>query len=386
MWLGQHCAYAQIDSGLSAVLCAPVLQLTKYCLVLCICCFQVKRAEPGSYKPDLMRDSFTDYMREAPTVAAGVAVAKAAQEAGLQNAAAVTLAQGDVAGGRIYQPDSAGTRDRYGSMSSGRTSSPSSMQPPSNVPYPTAAPGNLIDIDSDMPSVGRGAVAMPAGQPPLPYVNSLAYPMNSQPVWGAAAPGAANRLSGGLGSAGIGGSGLLSGGLTEVDSLALTSSLGLVSSLPQPHGGVAIGEVAGQAGIQQQLGLLQPQDPAGRIGRGLGGMDPAYSANSGSLLLGTVHSRDHHGEDEFRDVEEGASTPTSSCHDSVFSRATSRIGQPAAGSTTASSSSWRGRVVGAVPGLNPALSGALSGALSRSSWSSALSTDQLMSSQPSAQL
>lgn len=333
-----------------------------------------------------MRDSFTDYMREAPAVAAGVAVAKAAQEAGLQNAAAITLAQGDVAGARAYS-HAVDDQQQYEPQSSDRrAASTAGGWPPLPVP-----PGNLIDIDlqNDATTANRPPASRALGpqQPSLPYVNSLAYPMHSQPLWGAAPTGARanNRISGGLGSAGISGSGFFSGGLTEVDSLALTSSLGLVSSIPQPHGSLALGDP--QASVQQQLGLLYPSQQGRRSSRGLPAMDPAYSANSGSLLLAGHPSGEQQEHDDFRDVEEGANTPTSSCHDSVFSRATSgvRMAPPAVPGSVSSGSSWRGRG-GPGVALNPALSGALSGALSRSSWSSAMSTDQLMSSQPSAHL
>lgn len=45
---------------------------------------KIKRAEPGEYKPDLMRDSFTDYLHR-PAFRAGVAIAQANMAAGAQD-------------------------------------------------------------------------------------------------------------------------------------------------------------------------------------------------------------------------------------------------------------------------------------------------------------
>jgi hypothetical protein len=449
---------------------------------------KVKRAEPGQYKPDLMRDSFTDYMRSAPQqFENGVALAKAAMAAGSLDAA---VAAGDVAGARQAGPGSmqlaltanaaqggwynypqqpqqqqqqqvlggvlAGGAASAGVGRPGRFSAP---QLPPLPPFNTmsmqqqqhgagAAAGashtsDLIDLQTD---VVRGpGVASPLQQQLThqgPYgMPSVGYATGHGAVWGAAvgagAGAASHRISGGGLSAGLSG-GLLSGGLSgEVDlidtgaSLALTSSLGLVSSLPQ-HSSMPIGVADAQQfvlqGQQQQaaaaddvvLGLPGPSSAAaGRRSSGGRGFSIASAgttvegANSGQLLLGGRGSGD---------IEDGASTPTSSCcHDSVCtfrhgpgssmgSGSIARGPNAAPPLSTTSSVSWRsgvnvagssssrqvgsgvggGRAVSGSgtaagqAGLGSALSGALSGALSRSSWSSAISTDMLMSSQHSA--
>ena len=62
---------------------------------------KVKRAEPGKQRPDLMRDSFTDYMRNAPEqFANGVALARAAAAAGPGGANLIDLGDGMIAGAR----------------------------------------------------------------------------------------------------------------------------------------------------------------------------------------------------------------------------------------------------------------------------------------------
>jgi hypothetical protein len=450
---------------------------------------KVKRAEPGQYKPDLMRDSFTDYMRSAPQqFENGVALAKAAMAAGSLDAA---VAANDVAGARqVAGPGSmqlaltanaAGTaaagwynypqqpQQQQGLASStagytaaaagvGRPGRHSAPQLPPLPPFNSmqlagtaAAAGNsattdLIDLQTD---VVRGPISpSPLQQQPTqqqgPYgMHSVGYTAAPGAVWGAAVGGgagaASHRLSGGGLSAGLSG-GLLSGGLSgEVDlidtgaSLALTSSLGLVSSLPQ-HSSMQIGVADAQQFVQQQqhaataaddvvLGLPGPASMAAAAARrssggargfsiasSAGGAAPVENTNSGSLLLGGRGSGD---------VEDGASTPTSSCcHDSVCTfrhgpgssigsgsvvgRGGLAVGPPL---STTSSTSWRsgtggsssrqgggvggGRAASASGaagqgGLGSALSGALSGALSRSSWSSAISTDMLMSTQHSA--
>jgi hypothetical protein len=443
---------------------------------------KVKRAEPGQYKPDLMRDSFTDYMRSAPQqFENGVALAKAAMAAGSLDAA---VAANDVAGARQAGPGSmqlaltanaasAGAaagwyqypqqpqqqqQQQPGSAMAaagmgrpGRFSAPQLPPLPPlgsiGMPHAGAAAGNnggattdLIDLQTD---VVRGPSLLqqtPTHQGPY-GMHSVGYAGGPGAVWGAAvgagAGAASHRISGGGLSAGLSG-GLLSGGLSgEVDlidtgaSLALTSSLGLVSSLPQ-HTSMPIGVADAQQfvlqGQQQQqaaaagaddvvLGLPGPSSmaaaaAAGRRSSGGRGFSIApagttvEAANSGSLLLGGRGSGD---------VEDGASTPTSSCcHDSVCtfrhgpgssigSGSIARGSNVAPPLSTTSSMSWRsgaggssrqggvggGRAASASgtagqAGLGSALSGALSGALSRSSWSSAMSTDMLMSSQHSA--
>ncbi|WIA43174.1 hypothetical protein OEZ86_009685 [Tetradesmus obliquus] len=451
---------------------------------------KVKRAEPGQYKPDLMRDSFTDYMRSAPQqFENGVALAKAAMAAGSLDAA---VAANDVAGARSMQlsamaadgasdarwyqyPQQPQQQQQQQVGRPGRFSAPQlpPLPPLGSVGMPSyqagaaAAAGNnaattsdLIDLQTDVVRNVPNPLQQQQqrAQQGLYGVPSMGYnPAGPGAVWGAAvgagnagALGAASRhhrISGGGLSGGLSG-GLLSGGLSgEVDlidtgaSLALTSSLGLVSSLPQ-HASMPIGVADAQQfvlqGQQQQqddavvLGLPGPGSMAvaaapGRrsSGGGARGFSIAGSvhltsgaasavgvgaAHSGSLLLGNRGSGD---------VEDGgASTPTSSCcHDSVCTfrhGPGSSIGSgsiargpnaaPHAALSTTSSTCWRSgaggsssRVGGgraasasgtqggaAAGGLGSALSGALSGALSRSSWSSAMSTDMLMSSQHSA--
>jgi hypothetical protein len=457
---------------------------------------KVKRAEPGQYKPDLMRDSFTDYMRSAPQqFENGVALAKAAMAAGSLDAA---VAAGDVAGARQAGPGSmqlaltanaaqggwynypqqpqqqqlaggvlaGGVAAAAGVGRPGRFSAPQLPPlPPFNslgmqqqqhgagaVAGATSNTSDLIDLQTDVVR-GPGAAVSPLQQQPThqgPYgMPCVGYAVGGGhgAVWGAAVGAgggaASHRISGGGLSAGLSG-GLLSGGLSgEVDlidtgaSLALTSSLGLVSSLPQ-HSSMQIGVADAQQFVlqgQQQaaaaasaaagtddvvLGLPGPASvAAGRRSSGGRGFSIASAgttveaANSGSLLLGGRGSGD---------IEDGASTPTSSCcHDSVctfrhgpgssvgsaigVARGPNASGVVAPPLSTTSSVSWRsgpgssssrpggvggGRAASASgtaagqAGLGSTLSGALSGALSRSSWSSAISTDMLMSSQHSA--
>jgi hypothetical protein len=62
---------------------------------------KAKRAEPGKQRPDLMRDSFTDYMRNAPEqFANGVALARAAAAAGPGGTNLIDLGDGVIAGAR----------------------------------------------------------------------------------------------------------------------------------------------------------------------------------------------------------------------------------------------------------------------------------------------
>ncbi|KAF8066288.1 NDB1 [Scenedesmus sp. PABB004] len=388
---------------------------------------KVKRAEPGSYKPDLMRDSFTDYMRAAPQqFTAGVALARAAQAAGGLDAA---LAAGDVAGGHALgggggggahgQPPAAAAAHAppAGGLGLGMGAPLAAPRGPGGLgvprvsgslpPLPPGAhagggagggPSDLIDLQ------GGGAAQQQQQhhlhQPHAPA--GLPYGAGGG-LWGAAGGGGGGRLSGGGLSAGLSG-GLLSGGLSgEVDlldtgaSLALTSSLGLVSSLPQhaslqPDMAALLGAAAGAAAPLQaphagggELRLGLPRGGGGRLGAPGAAAD---GGGSGALLLGSRASGD---------IEDGASTPTSSCcHDSVCTfrhGAGSSVGSgPARPGPGSAAGSWRGgprppsaaRGGASASGLAGALSGAHSGALSRSSWSSALSTDMLMSSQHSA--
>ncbi|KAF6254471.1 hypothetical protein COO60DRAFT_1703315 [Scenedesmus sp. NREL 46B-D3] len=443
---------------------------------------KVRRAEPGQYKPDLMRDSFTDYMRSAPQqFENGVALAKAAMAAGSLDAA---VAAGDVAGARQAGPGSmqlaltataasAGASGGWynypqqpqsqqqqqqqqagGATAASGTGRPARWSAPQLPPLPPAGSvgvqhggaaagasntSDLIDLQTDVVRV-PSALQQQLTHQAAYGVPGVGYAAGSGAVWGAAAgagsAAASHRMSGGALSAGLSG-GLLSGGLSgDVDlidtgaSLALTSSLGLVSSLPQ-HSSMPVGVADAQQFVlqgQQQraaaagagagdvlLGLLGTASSAAAAagrrsggGRGFGGASAGAAieaAHSGSLLLGGRGSGD---------IEDGASTPTSSCcHDSVCTfrhGPGSSVGSgsvargPAAAPplSTTSSTSWRGAAAGGrqggfgggraasasgtagQAGLGTALSGALSGALSRSSWSSAMSTDMLMSTQHSA--
>ncbi|GBF94503.1 hypothetical protein Rsub_07037 [Raphidocelis subcapitata] len=67
---------------------------------------KIKRAEPGEYKPDLMRDSFTDYLAR-PAFRAGVAIASA-------NIAAGPGGAGGAAGGATYENPLVALRDEVG--------------------------------------------------------------------------------------------------------------------------------------------------------------------------------------------------------------------------------------------------------------------------------
>jgi hypothetical protein len=398
---------------------------------------KVKRAEPGSYKPDLMRDSFTDYMRSAPQqFENGVAIAKAAMAAGSLDVGVVVA---DVAGGRSMEPATtfghaqAVPSPMAGGYRSGVSGSDGLPPPPAagySVQQQPAAPqitggftvgsGNhLIELQAAdgniVTSVPLPAAAASSGN------GMMLYQQPSSEVWGAAGAASASGLSGGgVLSGGVSGS-LLSGGLSgQVDlidtgaSLALTSSLGLVSSLPH-HNSVAMSHASGAT---SHTGLGAGTTDVGGARVGFVGYDMNPLGFGGvQLPLGPRESQE---------PEETPTTPTSSCcHDSVCTfrqgpgssvgagsstgmvSSSSRVGSSSngwrAGSGSSSSSryprpgSYSGSAAAAPAGVasagNPArggvggsLSGALSGGLSRSSWSSAVSTDMLITQQSSAVL
>lgn len=404
---------------------------------------KVKRAEPGSYKPDLMRDSFTDYMRAAPQqFNNGVAIAKAAMATGdLDTAVAVA----DVAGGRQLSPrqQQAGVAP-YGGP--GRTPSPGSdgswglaVGPAGSVPRSQGS-SDLIDLSqSDAsghngtlnshgePLAGGYSSSMGSQQQLLGNSAGMAPAAAPSAVWGSAVAGVG--LAGspelvsprGLGfgqGAGAAGRPPLHGDMSVpvnlLDanaSLALASSINLVSSLPH-HSSLPIGLVSGHQqqqhmGMQQdvQLGLMGPLAAVGagaaRVTFGapsglarIGGSSSAYGnrsgnfehVNSGSLLLPVASRRPA--------SEDGCTTPTSSCcHDSVCTfgpgpgSVVSAAGSAGSGRPNGlrPQGSQRGQV-GAAGGRAGAsgLTAAPSVPLSRSSWSSAMSTDLLMSTQNSS--
>lgn len=416
---------------------------------------KVKRAEPGEYKPDLMRDSFTDYMRAAPQqFNNGVAIAKAAMATGdLDTAVAVA----DVAGGRqlsaMQQQQHAGVpASPYGP---GRTPSPGSegswglaVGPAGSVPRSQGS-SDLIDL-SQSDASGHGALNSPAERSGPAYGSAASLQQQrgagvaaggSPPrvpglVWGSAAAAAGVGLAnsqqlvsprgpGGFGQPSpTGGRPPLHGDMSVpmnlLDanaSIALTSSINLVSSLPH-HSSLPVGFVTGdqQLGMQQEgagqlnpfaqqgistAGLAGPGRVIFGAGGGLGrisGSSSAYgnrsgnfdNAHSGSLLL-PVTSRGV----GAAPSEDGCITPTDSCcHDSVctFGQGPGSV-VSAAGSSGARpggglrpQGSQRG--VPASRGSGAAGAGGLTAApsvpLSRSSWSSAISTDFLMSTQASS--
>lgn len=410
-----------------------------------------KRAEPGSYKPDLMRDSFTDYMRAAPQqFNNGVAIAKAAMATGdLDSAVAVA----DVAGGRqlvsVQQQSGAAGAAMY---STGRSGSPDSESswglgvPTGTVPNsqcstdlidlsPSDASNHHSSMSSGQPDQGYSSgsqlqqVEMAAtGMAPSAPAAGAAAAATPGSVWGSAAAAAGMGLAGspglvsprGLGfNGGLGGRPPLHGDLSVpvnlLDanaSIALTSSINLVSSLPQ-HSSLPIGLMPEQSHQQDgHMGLSAAAAPGaartnfgavntlGRVSSSslaasayAGRSSPFDQGHSGSLLL-PVTSRGAPAS------EDGNTTPTSSCcHDSVCTfglgpgsvAGSSSGARPASGLRSHSSHRSGGAVGGpgargvagstAGPG---SLSGAPSVPLSRSSWSSAMSTDLLMSTQHSS--
>lgn len=414
-----------------------------------------KRAEPGSYKPDLMRDSFTDYMRAAPQqFSNGVAIAKAAMATGgLDTAVAVA----DVAGGRqLESPRSEGPQQQqqppYGSRSLGRTPSPGSdgswglaVGPAGSVPRSQGS-SDLMDLGQSDAS-GHNSNSLHGEQPDLaPYSSSLsggpagggsAGPGGAA-VWGSAAAGVGLAGSPGLVSPrgfGFGGQpqqgaaagrpplhGDMSVPVNLLDanaSIALASSINLVSSLPH-HSSLPIpglmsdGQQQQQMGLLQrdvQMGLMQQQQPAAGAARAnfgapsslariSGNSSTVYAgrsgstfdnAHSGSLLLPAAASQGVAGP-AAAGSEDGCTTPTSSCcHDSVC---TFGPGPGSVVSAAGSAGSGRPSGVGVRPaqaagqrgqaGVVSGLAAAPSVPLSRSSWSSAISTDLLMSTQHSS--
>jgi hypothetical protein len=404
-----------------------------------------KRAEPGQYKPDLMRDSFTDYMRAAPQqFNNGVAIAKAAMATGdLDTAVAVA----DVAGGRQLSPQQQqqGAPSPYGP---GKTPSPGSegswglaVGPAGSAPRSQGS-SDLIDLSHSDASGHNGSLSSPGGQSAGTYSSSMGSqqqhmgssavgPAAPSTVWGSAAAGVGLAGSPGLVSPRGFGPGQTPGftgrpplhgdmsvpvNLLDANaSIALTSSINLVSSLPH-HSSVPVGLVSDhqrQMGLQQdvQMGYLGQSAAAAGAGASpsrvtfgapsslarinshssafAGRSSDFENANSGSLLL-PVTSRGVAASDD------GCVTPNSSCyHDSVCTfgpgpasvvsaagssgsrRHTSTDLRPQ-GSHRAGQAAAGGRVGAG------SLSNAPSVPLSRSSWSSAISTDLLMSTQHSS--
>jgi hypothetical protein len=424
-----------------------------------------KRAEPGSYKPDLMRDSFTDYMRAAPQqFHNGVAIAKAAMATGgLDTAVAVA----DVAGARQLSPREGGPQHQQQQQAAysnsqhhgpGRTPSPGSdgswglsVGPAGSVPRSQGS-SDLIDLSqSDVSGHNSGEQ-----QPGFAYSSSLSGPAGGgssggpgAAVWGSAAAGVGLAGSPGLvsprgygfgggqqqGAAGAGRAGLQGDMSVPVNlldanaSIALTSSINLVSSLPH-HSSLPIPGLMSDSqhqhhqqqqqqmgGLQVQrdvqmglLGQQQQQVPTGagaaRANFGapsslarISGSSSAYAgrsgsgafenAHSGSLLLPSAASRGQPAGPAVAASEDGCTTPTSSCcHDSVC---TFGPGPGSVVSAAGSAGSGRPSGVGVRPGQRgqgqvgaSGLAAAPSVPLSRSSWSSAVSTDLLMSTQHSS--
>jgi hypothetical protein len=242
-----------------------------------------KRAEPGQYKPDLMRDSFTDYMRAAPQqFNNGVAIAKAAMATGdLDTAVAVA----DVAGGRQVSPgqQQQGAPSPYGP---GRTPSPGcegswglAVGPAGSVPRSRGS-SDLIDLSHSDASGHNGSLNIPGEHSAGIYRSSMGSqqqqmgssgtaPAAPSAVWGSAAAGVGLAGSPGLVSPRDFGLGRLPGytgrqtlhgdlsvpvNLLDANaSIALTSSINLVSSLPH-HSSVPVGLVSDH---QQQMDLQQ---------------------------------------------------------------------------------------------------------------------------------
>lgn len=425
-----------------------------------------KRAEPGSYKPDLMRDSFTDYMRAAPQqFNNGVAIAKAAMATGdLDTAVAVA----DVAGGRQlpqHHQQLAGGAGIGGMYGSGRSPSPESepswgLGVASGVVAGSQGSSDLIDLSQsdvsghhislgsntqqqqdqqgsavELVNSGGGSAAAAPGR--LAAAGPAAGGASS--VWGSAAAAAGMGLTGspglvspcGLGFApnphALGGRPPLHGDMSVpvnlLDanaSIALTSSINLVSSLPQhsslpmgfvsdaaghydaaafgmPGGAATAGAARATFGASNSLARISSSSLAASAYQGRSGN--FEGANSGALLLPTAASRGG-----VPASEDGCTTPTSSCcHDSVctFGHGPSSVVSSSSGSRGGGAGpqpSPTGRISpagaggagargGAAAG-SVASAGGLSGApsvpLSRSSWSSAMSTDALMSTQNSS--
>jgi len=408
-----------------------------------------KRAEPGSYKPDLMRDSFTDYMRAAPQqFSNGVAIAKAAMATGDLDAG---VAVADVAGGRqlasMQQQSGAAAAAMYNTGRSGSPGSESSWGlgvPTGTVPNSQCST-DLIDLSpSDASNHHSSMSSVPPDQgyssgsqlqqvelaatgmaPPAPGAGAAAAAATPGSVWGSAAAAAGMGLAGspglvsprGLGfNGGLGGRPPLHGDLSVpvnlLDanaSIALTSSINLVSSLPQ-HSSLPIGLMPEQDGHMGWSAAAAAPGAArtnfgavntlGRVSSSsqaasacAGRSSPFDPAHSGSLLL-PVTSRG------VPASEDGNTTPTSSCcHDSVctFGPGPGSVAGSSSGARPASGlrshSSHRSGGTAGGPGARGAagstagpggLSGAPSVPLSRSSWSSAMSTDMLMSTQHSS--
>jgi hypothetical protein len=433
-----------------------------------------KRAEPGEYKPDLMRDSFTDYMRAAPQqFSNGVAIAKAAIATGdLDTAVAVA----DVAGGRqlaAMQQQSgaaaaaagaaaaAAAQGPTGRAPSGSDGSSSSwglgVGPNSSVPRSQGS-SDLIDLSHSDTSGHNGthnSAAAAAMHDPLSsggLSNEVGLPSQQQQqlssgrvsptggpsrggpsaVWGSAAAAAgmgpelvSPRSLGFNQPSPVAARPPLHGGLSvpmnllDADaSIALTSSINLVSSLPQ-HSSLPCGFVPPEQ--QQQYGGLQQQEAGhGISAAALGAARAEYGAsnglqrtsgnslastaygnrsfteaqmqgaNSGSLLLPQQHSRAGPASDDG----------SSCCHDSVCTWGPgpgsvvssvgggSRAGGAAAPGLRSQHSQRGAGSTAAAGGMAGVSAGGLSAApsvpLSRSSWSSAISTDLLMVTQNSS--
>jgi hypothetical protein len=134
------------------------------------------RAEPGAQRPDLMRDSFTDYMRAAPAqFINGVALARAAMEAGPggaaemhgdlidlreENSGALLLGSQQVAGGRALAHAPSGGWAYGGSDTRRASDSSGGLLPTAQRPYSMSSPSGTSGASMLTTS---GSLGMPLG-------------------------------------------------------------------------------------------------------------------------------------------------------------------------------------------------------------------------------
>jgi hypothetical protein len=139
------------------------------------------RAEPGAQRPDLMRDSFTDYMRAAPAqFINGVALARAAMEAGPGGAAemhgdlidlreessgALLLGSQQVAGGRPLSRAPSGGWP-FGGSDTRRASDSSGLLPTAQRPFSVSSPSGTTTIGTTSGAsmlASSGSLGLPQG-------------------------------------------------------------------------------------------------------------------------------------------------------------------------------------------------------------------------------
>ncbi|KAI8469686.1 MAG: hypothetical protein J3K34DRAFT_521945 [Monoraphidium minutum] len=279
---------------------------------------KIKRAEPGEYKPDLMRDSFTDYLAR-PAFRAGVALAAANIAAGPQEFENPLASLRDEVGAQhrlLLEPTLAfisGARPLPRGSGGGGGGSDAGGEAEGAQP----AVGALIDLGSgDGAADGgdEGLVSRRAGGqlPPLPPAagSAVAAPQEDEPGELLQPRFSYNPFSADADAA------RLSFGASP--SLARTSHHSTASAASVPAAGGSAGGARGS-----RLGRISTQR------RGA-----AARASGAASVAGT--------EDEGEGSQGG--TPTSSCcHDSVC---TFRIAPPAPGSTAGSVASYAGSARG----------------------------------------